>query len=711
MKHIISSLFLSMVLSTLATPVFAKTIYVTTTGSDTASGTTWAKSYKTVTKAISVAVAGNEIWIAAGTYKEGTSLKMKEGVAIRGGFAGTETSVNQRVSGENETILDGNKSHRLFHNDFKKDAPLSGSAVLDTITIANGKVVSADGGGMRNAFASPTVINCTFRGNEATFNGGGMQNFTSAPTVTNCTFIGNKSGYGYGGGIYIGSDSAPNITNCTFTENTAELGGGLYTTNSTPIITNCTISGNTATENGGGFYNYNFAKPIITNCTISGNTAVVAGGIFNRYHAAPTLTNCILWDNSGEEIRNEESASAKVNYCVVKGGYSGTGNITTNPLLLPLDYYGYGGVVKTMPVKEGSSAIGKGATQTQALDGVTIPKNDAIGNLRNTAVASTIGAVEYYVISALTAVGTYYSEVIPPGSDMYKFSAKGLPKGLKIDAKGIVSGIPKKAGTYIATITITEKADKKNKWTETLVINVAPIAPRAVGTFTGYFYSWKTIYGTWKLTVSKNGKISAQVVTRLPDSNKITKISFKAKSWLSVATSDIYKTTIVKIDKKSDMSAYKQLEFSVDTKKNWEAFQAQGELTLYGTSVITYTLDGQRNVWVNKKDAEYDAAFFLLDSNYIGNFKGKWTVVLSEFYKKWMGMKGHEAFVGEKYINITVGKTGIMKYSGKLADGTKFSGTTTLLNYTEYDTAIFPVYALPKGKSGTEAYVLELVED
>jgi len=77
----------------------AKTIYVTPDGDDTANdGESWAAAYQTVTKAIAAATvdSGDEIWIVAGTHKEGVALTMKNGVGIYSGFVGTETAKSGR---------------------------------------------------------------------------------------------------------------------------------------------------------------------------------------------------------------------------------------------------------------------------------------------------------------------------------------------------------------------------------------------------------------------------------------------------------------------------------------------------------------------------------------------------------------------------------------------------------------------------------------
>ena len=49
-----------------------------------------------------------------------------------------------------------------------------------------------------------------------------------------------------------------------------------------------------------------------------------------------TVTNCIFWGNSPDEIYNY-SGTPNISYCDIAGGYSGTGNINTDPLFVDAD--------------------------------------------------------------------------------------------------------------------------------------------------------------------------------------------------------------------------------------------------------------------------------------------------------------------------------------------------------------------------------------
>jgi hypothetical protein len=47
--------------------------------------------------------------------------------------------------------------------------------------------------------------------------------------------------------------------------------------------------------------------------------------------SSPTVTKCILWDNTPHEIFDEASSSTTVNYSDVRGGWPGAFNINADP--------------------------------------------------------------------------------------------------------------------------------------------------------------------------------------------------------------------------------------------------------------------------------------------------------------------------------------------------------------------------------------------
>jgi hypothetical protein len=146
---------------------YSRIIYVKPTGNDNATGNSWATAYKTLRKALSVAVANDDIWVAAGTYYPDVigatnnndttaSFLMISNVDVYGGFAGTETAVSQRDLSTNISILSGDVDGdgTLLHNSENVlKATSVTSSRLDGFTITAGNSGSFGGAGMRNKTA------------------------------------------------------------------------------------------------------------------------------------------------------------------------------------------------------------------------------------------------------------------------------------------------------------------------------------------------------------------------------------------------------------------------------------------------------------------------------------------------------------------------------------------------------------------------------
>lgn len=98
-------------------------------------------------------------------------------------------------------------------------------------------------------------------------------------------------------------------------------GGGIYCTASSPTITNCIITNNTG-EHGGGISCYNGASPNINACTITNNTATHSGSGIYCYFSSPTVSKCEISNNdsnySGGGIYCE-SSSPTITNCTLTG--------------------------------------------------------------------------------------------------------------------------------------------------------------------------------------------------------------------------------------------------------------------------------------------------------------------------------------------------------------------------------------------------------
>ena len=337
-------------LTAMAGLTFATQIrYVDTIATGANNGSSWANAYNHLQDALSVSSNGDEIRVAKGFYKPDLGIgitlgdrtaafQLENGVAIYGGFQPGGGQWEDRNPTVYETILSGdlsgNDGLNFANNDENSYHVVTGSgtgalAVLDGFTITGGNANGSTnpgyrGGGMYNESGSPTLVNCTFKGNSAG-TGGGICNSDSSPRLVNCTFSENSAGDG--GGIHNRGNSYPILTNCMFSENSASKGGGIRNAgNYITILINCTFTGNSATQYGGGMYTYGTG-------------------------ASPQLTNCIFWGNSDNggtdesaQIHTDEGTPI-VNYSCIQGWtglLGGVGNIGNDPLFvtgLRGDYY------------------------------------------------------------------------------------------------------------------------------------------------------------------------------------------------------------------------------------------------------------------------------------------------------------------------------------------------------------------------------------
>jgi hypothetical protein len=149
-------------------------------------GQSWATAFSTLQAGIAMATPGDEVWVAAGTYRG--PFVLKEGVALYGGFAGNESIRSQRNWMTHKSALrgaipdDGGGalqaiSLRLGVNDEKLVVvpPNTTSATrIDGFTIRDAR--ASFGGGIYSGGGSPVIANNTIAQNTATgiLGGGGI---------------------------------------------------------------------------------------------------------------------------------------------------------------------------------------------------------------------------------------------------------------------------------------------------------------------------------------------------------------------------------------------------------------------------------------------------------------------------------------------------------------------------------------------------------
>jgi len=233
----------------------------------------------------------------------------------------------------------------------------TGEAKVEGFTITGGFTPGPGGGMYVFDGCDPTITNCRFAYNSAGKGGGMYVARGSNPVVSGCEFIGNNASDD-GGGLYNLDGSNPAVIGCLFSGNTAvDDGGGMYNWfHSSPVVLNSVFVGNYAGE-GGAIYNKQRGSPVLVNCVITGNSAMYAGAM-QTGEGYPTLTNCIVWDNGGEQIRDFGGTTTVVSSSDVAGGWNGDGNIVGDPLFVRRPDSGgdgWGDLPDTPDVDEGAN--------------------------------------------------------------------------------------------------------------------------------------------------------------------------------------------------------------------------------------------------------------------------------------------------------------------------------------------------------------------
>lgn len=337
--------------------------YVKPVATGTGDGSSWENASGNLQNMIDELAKNNpqnlpgEVWVAAGTYVpqvqviSGTtysaSFLMRDGISVYGGFAGDESSKQEREVGKmpwnfvNKTILEGsyyehsktswNESNHKWtltsdsrHVVFFSPLPSEGKSGFDKSTILNGVTIRggyAQGGeGVADFMTdrgagvymgiNATLEKCIVTENSSTGNGGAV--YMYGGRVMN-SLIYNNNADGDGGAVYV--DNAGIVLTSMLTNNSANNGSGAYLahtgnwTDGKPhpeylILSTSVVSNNTSRLNGavycakGGVLMQN----TITNndCpTATDNTSANAsqsGGLYVDSYGL--VINSVLWNNT-----------------------------------------------------------------------------------------------------------------------------------------------------------------------------------------------------------------------------------------------------------------------------------------------------------------------------------------------------------------------------------------------------------------------------
>lgn len=287
--------------------------YVNINATGTNNGTSWADAYTDLQSAIGASNFGDEIWVAAGTYKPTAtttrtiSFTIKNGTKVFGGFNGTETLVTQRNSVTNLTILSGEIATGAANDNSYNVVYFSNvgnQTKIDGFTILGGYNSTGSGAGIRSANSSPVIDNCKIIGNYADIGGGLSHGGSGNIAIQNCLFEGNIcASQGGAINIYVGTNNS--ITNCYIKSNQSSgLGGAICVAASSQAgltVANSVIAGNTS--NSAGIYFNSSCLVNLYNCLIVGNysntSAVIRTETFSSTQSNKVINCTIAHNNQG----------------------------------------------------------------------------------------------------------------------------------------------------------------------------------------------------------------------------------------------------------------------------------------------------------------------------------------------------------------------------------------------------------------------------
>ena len=217
-------------------------------------------------------------------------------------------------------------------------------------------------------------------------------------------------------------------------------------------------------------------------------------------------------------------------------------------------------------------------------------------------------------------------------------SVAKFPAGMKYDSKsGKITGAPTKPGEYEVVLTVTTMYG--NKEVVKIPVSVAAMPVMAVGKFDGFVSVGGKDFGTFTLTTTDAGKLTAKVITAAGT------VSFSGTCWDSVEDG-VYRAALT--TKKGET-----LTLTLDSNAAWDVDQLSGEFA---------AADGRRLSVSAQRNAFGKTWYF----NATGDEAAGWTLAYTE------DTKGAA-------LTVTLKADGSTSIAGKLPNGTDTKGKAVTL--------------------------------
>ncbi len=272
--------------------------------------------FDSIQEVIALALAGDEIVLAAGTYTgEGNRDVDFLGRAIT--VRGMDPEDPDVVAA---TVIDCQGSEAEPHRAFSFVNGEGPDSIIAGLTIVHGWAPLVflpapvgmwwpEGGAVLCPDTSPTIEHCVFRHNHAA-SGAAIGSYDAgSPTIRHCTFVENELhkypddegvlAGGYGGAIECSAGN-PVIEDCVFLDNSCELaaGGAIYLGNAGVLLVGCTFEGNSAGDGWGGAVAVEGTLGILADCRFVDNSAAQHGGGIDCQSSFLELSRCRINGNA-----------------------------------------------------------------------------------------------------------------------------------------------------------------------------------------------------------------------------------------------------------------------------------------------------------------------------------------------------------------------------------------------------------------------------
>ena len=288
-----------------------KTYMVSTYGDDANNGLSWATAKRTIQAAMNLAGAGDNIWVAEGTYyptdnggsntDTTRSFTTKNGVKLYGGFPRTGTpTMSNRDPSTCATILSGNIGDINSSSDNSTDVFTISNSNIDDLTVIDGFTIKdAAQNCMKITAGGPILRNIRFESSTL-----GLH-YTSAKTTSlqNCYFntLNNSYDLNSAGGLQISNSTFINCTGIQHNDSSSLSITGSSFSNACVLkkcksqntsISNCTFT-NLTSRAGFLSQNYTEGKSTISNCSFTNSSYQL---IYST--ESTTVSNCTFENNS-----------------------------------------------------------------------------------------------------------------------------------------------------------------------------------------------------------------------------------------------------------------------------------------------------------------------------------------------------------------------------------------------------------------------------